>query len=112
MSVAVADVERLDRGVAVVERVGPVARRIDRVGAVAVVARRRAADRLEGVGRVVDVGVGQRAGRRRRAGDGRWPRRPPRSPCRSTSPEITAASLVPLMVMVTTCGGAVRRQRP
>ena len=102
-----AGVERLHRGIAVVERVGPHAGRCQRVGAVAAGAGGRRADRGPGVGRIVDVGGVEIAGRDRACPACRWRRRRPRSPRRSTSPVITAASLAPLMVMVTTCDGAV-----
>ena len=78
----VAGIERLHRAVGVVERVDPHAGRRHREGAVAAIARRWRADRREGVGRIVDVGIGQRAGRRRRAVV-HWRCRRPRSPSRS-----------------------------
>ena len=95
----VADIERLHRAVGVVERVGPHASRRHREGAVAARARRRRANRREGVGRIVDVGVGERAGRGRRAGAALAT--PPASITEPVAvPEMMAASLVPLMVIV------------
>ena len=63
----IADIERLHHAVVVVERVGPHAGHRHRKAAVATRAHRRRRDRREGVGRIVDVGVGKRAGRGRRA---------------------------------------------
>ena len=62
-----ADVERLHRCIVIVERVGPGPARGHRVAAVAVVARRARSNRLEGVGRIVHIGVGQRAAEARRS---------------------------------------------
>ena len=92
--------------VGVVERVNPHAGRRHGEGAVAAGARLWRTDRREGVGRIVDVGVGERAGRRRFAvlgiGDATGLGHQP-----VLVPEMTAASLLPLMVIVTTCCGAV-----
>ena len=98
----VADIERLHGGVAVVERVGPHAGGRHRVAAVAVGAGGRRADRRPGIVRVVDIGVVEIAGRGRRAGV------PLATPPASTTlpvmlPVITAASLAPSMVIVTSC---------
>src|SRR5206468_1712776 len=57
----IADVERLNRAAAVIQRVGPGPGGGHLVGAVAVVGGRAGRRYREGVGRVVDVGVGQRA---------------------------------------------------
>ena len=65
-----ADIERLHRRVAVVERVGPGPARRHLEGAVAVGGRSPRRHCRERVDRVVDVGIGQRAGRGRRAGRG------------------------------------------
>src|SRR5206468_50051 len=58
-----ADIERLDCAVGIVERVAPVPGAIDRVAAIAVVAGGRDRHRREGVGRVVDVAIGESAAR-------------------------------------------------
>src|SRR6266404_4543714 len=62
-------IERPHCRVGIVERIGPRAGRGHLVGTVAVVGGRSGRRRDEAVGRVVDVGVGQRAGRDRRATD-------------------------------------------
>ena len=62
----VAGIERLHGAVGIVEGVGPHARRRHRKTAVALRARRRS-DCREGVGRIVEVGINERAGRGRRA---------------------------------------------
>ena len=63
----VAGIERLDCTVAVVEGVEPNTGRRHGEGAVSAITRLWRRDRRKGVGRVVDVGIGQRAGRRRLA---------------------------------------------
>ena len=63
----VAVIERLHRVVLVIELVGPHAVRRHLEGAVAGIALPRVIDRDEAVGRIVDVGIGERAGRVRRA---------------------------------------------
>ena len=59
-----AGIERLHRGVGIVERVGPHAGRRHREAAVAARARRRS-NRHKSVDRIVEVGIGERAGRGR-----------------------------------------------
>ena len=92
-----AGAELLDRGLAVVGGVGPVAVGIEREGAVAVAAGGAGLGREVGLA-LVDVGDGQRAAGRQVAGDDR---RRPRSPRRCCTPPITGTSLVPWMVTVT-----------
>ena len=95
----VAGVQRLDRGIALIERIRPRAAGRHREAAVAVIARLRTGHRRERVVRVVDVLVGQgaaRAGRRVAGLLGSTTQ-----PC--VSPQMTAASLLPSIVMVTVC---------
>ena len=103
------DIARLHVRIAVVQRVGPHPGGGERIGAVAFGARGRRADRGPGIARVVDVGGVQIAGRGRGARRAVVDPAGLESPPRWRSPLITAASLVPLMVMVTSCCGAVDR---
>ena len=93
-----AGAELLDRRLAVVGGVGPVAVGGEREGAVAVAAGGAGLGREAGLA-LIDVGDGERAAGGQIAGDRR--RRRPRSPRRSMTPPITGTSLVPLMVTVT-----------
>ena len=97
----IADVERLHRVGRYLQRVGPHAVRRHREGAVAAVTCCRFVNRREGIGQIVDVGIGELAGCGRRAVlvaivfDYLEP---------VVSPEMIAASSAPLMVTVTSCG--------
>ncbi|AMX96955.1 hypothetical protein A4R28_30195 [Mesorhizobium ciceri] len=65
-----ADVETLHCRIVVVEGEGPDTTRGHLVGPIPMIARGSGRDRLERIGRVVDVGICQRAAHRRRPGDG------------------------------------------
>ena len=98
-----ADIERFHRGVAVVERVGPHPVRVERVAAVAIGGGGAGRYRLPAVGLIVDVGRVEIAGRGRNARRAVGDPAGLHSRCPSLVPLITAASLAPWMVMVTTC---------
>ena len=92
----IADIERLHRGIVVVERVGPHPGRVERVGAVAVGGGGAGRYRLPGFVRVVDVGGVEIAGVRGRTGMALLT--PPASTTLPlASPVITAASFGPLI---------------
>ena len=93
-------IERLHRRIVIVERVGPgAACGVDRIAAIAVDARRARRNRLETVGRIIDISIGQCAAEGRQSPEHRCKRRPLPSPRPSSSPQTTAASLAPLMVI-------------